>query len=741
MNAAELQPAPEIDEPARSGNAKTSRWADIRWGALAGVVTILGALIPLIFNRRFYFYDDTQTGAFGIWFEIGKKLLQGEWPLFSDAGWGAGNYAAEGQWGLWNPLIMLVGILANGAGNAVVFSTILKIGFLCVLSIGVFALCRNYGANRVWALTSAVAVPLAGFTVYMDSASWVTGLMVFALLPLTWVGLRWIKAGKNPILGLSFGYLLITIGYVHGTIMLVVVFVGLLLEFVITKKWQGIWRFLLAAVILGLVALAVYLPGVLTAPVTARAAAISNSGFLTPDLTGFASSWIGSSLPQISGWWGTFAPVPLLYISWCLPLLALIDFAKLRVVATSMVSLISVGVVSLALALAPSDMGPLRFPVRLTPYVVLCVLVVLAVVLTKTRVEKLSKLRILAILFMTLAGGYLAWAQNPMVRSHVRFLALAVIGILLVLWLIYGAKRRFVWLGRKGILAGTLVVFSLATASAQHYYFQASPLPDFGLPSQVSEYAKPLEKAQGVAFVAGNPANIGPEVWDESLVANSWYMNRTQVQNLYTPLMYAKYAEEFCQDSHGWTCQESADKLFSKDQATGKELVDLLSIDSVQLIRDTSDAGGNAIASRQPPQGWRLAERTDNTVLWVRDQPVLNTGDQVWSSPGTELTTVSNDSGKLVLRVDRVGEDGKAVLSRLDWPGYSVTNAQKASPLRGYLLQLDIPKDSVGKEITVLFEPPGWKLVIGSLLLALLMTLGWAVAAGVLRVRKARRSR
>jgi hypothetical protein len=225
---------------------------DTAYAAVAMIVTIIAALIPLLTNPRFYFYDDTQSGAFGIWFEIGEKLRSGEWPLFSDMGWGAGNYTAEGQWGLWNPIIMLIGVGASVTNSPVMFATILKISFLCLLSVGTFLLSREYKANRTWALIAGVAVPLTGFTVYMDAASWVTGLMVFALLPLTWYGLKRIIDGRNPLTGLIFGYLLITIGYVHGTIMLVLAFLGLLLEVWKGRSLAGLIRLLAAGSFWGL---------------------------------------------------------------------------------------------------------------------------------------------------------------------------------------------------------------------------------------------------------------------------------------------------------------------------------------------------------------------------------------------------------------------------------------------------------------------------------------------------------
>jgi hypothetical protein len=219
---------------------------------------------------------------------------------------------------------------------------------------------------------------------------------------------------------------------------------------------------------------------------------------------------------------------------------------------------------------------------------------------------------------------------------------------------------------------------------------------------------------------------LGPELWDETLLANSWYLNEHPVQNLYTPIMFKTYAEDLCLDPHGWTCPLAGAKLFTKDEVTGKPLVDLLSIDSVQLIREPGDEGTSKISSLVVPDGWHAAESTDNTVLWVRNIPQLDTGDVVWQSSGVELTTVAQDSGKAVFRVDALpASGGKAVLSRLNWPGYSTHGARLDDPLRGYLVQLDLNGSSVGSEITVEFQPPGWVAVVASMVSAWLLMVAW----------------
>ncbi|MEC5180765.1 hypothetical protein [Arthrobacter sp. CG_A4] len=701
---------------------------DFKWLAATVVAAFLGSLIPLVTNNRFYHYDDTQAGAFGIWFEIGTKLSAGEWPLFSDSAWGAGNYAAEGQWGIWNPLILLIGWLASGSANIVVFSTILKITCLCVLAAGTFLLARSYKAAPEWSAIAGVAVTLTGFTVYMDAASWVTGLMVFSILPLTWYGLRRMAFERaNPILALAPAYVLITIGYVHGTLMLVIVFVGLLLEAWLHTGRRGAVRLLLAGLVCGLIAMAVYLPGVLTASVTARSGGIVNSGFLTPDLTGLFTAWVPGSLPQVTGWWGVFATVPLLYVAWFLPVLAIVDYSKAKAAGRELTALWVVGLVALALTLAPSDLGPLRFPVRLMPYVSLTVLLVLAVLVSRFRVPVLSRGRMIITAAIVLSGLYLAWSQSPTIRLAALFGLLAGVGIASLLFVVYFPRLRPRFKG-PAVLAGGVLLVSMVLAAGQHMAFKAAPLPDYQMPDTPESYSRQLSGAQGGTFIVGDPTRLGPGIWNETLASNAWYLNSAEVQNLYSPIMFAKYAEDLCISSHGWTCGAAAEKLFQTDPTTGKVLADLLSVDTVQILRDP-DPLSNKAFNGAAPSGWREASRSADSVVWVRDQPQLNTGQLVWTSEGTTLSLVSESNQEIVIRVDRMGEaPGKAVLSRLAWPGYDADGAAVAAPLRGYLLEVDILAGSAGKTVTVRFDPPGWPVVVASIILALGISAAWSIA-------------
>ena len=116
----------------------------------------------------------------------------------------------------------------------------------------------------------------------------------------------------------------------------------------------------------------------------------------------------------------------------------------------------------------------------------------------------------------------------------------------------------------------------------------------------------------------------------------------------------------------------------------------------------------------------RVAEEAHHAI-----EPVV-TASTWWQSSGVELTTVAQDSGKATFRVDALpASGGKAVLSRLNWPGYSTQGASLDDPLRGYLVQLDLNGSSVGSVITVEFQPPGWVAVVASMISALLLMIAW----------------
>ncbi|TFC56438.1 hypothetical protein E3O68_04180 [Cryobacterium sp. TMB3-1-2] len=716
------------------------RLADLKWLALTALTVGVLALVPLIWNRRFYFQDDSENGAFGVWYHIGQNLLAGKLPVLNPSVWSSGNYLAEGQWGTWNPLIMLIGVGAYLGTNAVLFMTVLKVLLLIIAGCGVYLLARSYRAAPPLAYVAGFAVTLNGFTIYFDAPSWVTGLLVWALIPSFWVALRRLtQRSANPLPAFLVGYLIVTVGYVQGVFAIGFVLLAVGVDCLIRRHWAKAMRVVGVGVALVLVAVTVFLPGALTGSVTNRAVNIvGNDGMMSVDLGGIFSSTIATGYPQVSSWWwsGPTATSPVVYIAWFLPVLFFVDWRKALQNRAQVRDLTIVMSLSLLYVLLPTVIGPLRYPVRFMPYFALTLIVLTVVALSRAGVPRPGRNRIFGAAAVIIAAVYLSWAQLPPHYLALIFSGLvAILGLGAIWWLM---RRRPEHSSVWPTVAAVAVAVSLVLTAAQHYDTRSSPLSMNNVPADTSIAKGVLEGIEGDVIVVGDPLIYGadPAAWRETLMANMWYLSPAQVQNRYQLIGFAAYNSALCLQYLGGTCPELLTTLFEPREATGLLLVDQLSIDNIQILKAAFDDDDDEW--RTPPAGWSIERDTGLTVVWSRDEPVGFAGDVVWSSDGTSVETLSQTDTSVTMKVLSAPADGGTVaLSRLAWPGYSAENATlSTAPVDGFLLGVDIPQSSVGEVVTVTFQPPGWAIEVTAWLTALAGILIWTLLVSVGRLRR-----
>ncbi|MDQ0633327.1 hypothetical protein QFZ40_001236 [Arthrobacter pascens] len=720
-------------QPALSSSSRNRKWLLLT----AGSVLVL-SLIPLIFYSRFYFQDDTENGAYGVWYHLGESLFQGKVPVLNPSVWSSGNYIAEGQWGTWNPLVMLFGVLAYLSPNAVVLTTVLKVAMLIVAGMGTFVLARSYSVAPEWAFIAGIAVPLNGFTTYFDAPSWVTGALVWAIFPFLWAELRKLMSGKrNPFWAFITGYLIVTVGYVAGTVAIGFILLAVGVEALIRRAWRPAVRIAATGVSIGLVAVVVFLPGVLTAAVTTRGTTgIWNDDYMSIDFTSLLMAPIATAYPQLLSWWwsGTASTSPAAYIAWFLPAIAFISWSAFKKLSPELRDLFFFLAASAAFVLLPTTIGPLRYPARFMPYVAMASVLFVVVALARARRGSISRPSLYLALGLVALGAYLAWAQVP-----ARFFTITVCAVLVSValsamwWLLnHPEVKKHPWnkLGLRALslLAIGVLLATTATTLLQHRTSARSGLSIANQPADVSTYKGVLQGVQNDTIVVGDPLDYPQEkkTWEQTLMANAWYLSDANVLNRYQLVGFSKLNDLLCLRYLGGTCPELIDKLFDRRAETGLLLVDELHIDNIQILKESFNKPQVAMASNnyvsrdeeveipKVPEGWHVAAETDGTILWSRNVPLGPAGGVTWTDSGTKLSEVSRDDTKVVLKVDDVPENGgRAALSRLPWPGYSVEGAQMLQrPVGGYLLGLKIPADAKGKLITISFEPPGWRIGI-----------------------------
>ncbi|KKX96243.1 hypothetical protein [Microbacterium sp. Ag1] len=717
---------PHLTKSPRRALSSVTASATFWWAASLLTVAVI-CVIRVVRAPRFFFWDDSQLGAYGQWYGLGDRLLNGDLSLLSPGSWQGGNYLAEGQWGIFNPLTWLIAIGTHAVDNALIYTTIVKVVLLLLLATGAFLLARSYGAAPWWAALAGVIAATGGQTIFMDAPSWVTGLQNIAMFALSWWALRRHLDGKmGPWLYILFAYLLVTAGYVFGVIELAVLLLAIVVERAIVRDWVNVTRVLLVGVYTALVAVLIYLPGLLTSPVTARASAdILNDQFLNMDLGDLATSVITTATSSVRGYWGDLVPVPLQYVSWLIPLLVLCgswrrSLASLKIPAIMLVF-------SVALVVGPSVIGPLRYPARMMPYVVLAVAVIIAVVASNGMPRRVDPRRAWIAVGLTVVSGWLAWAAQPASWKWV-LLATVLQG---AVFLLLAAR------GRLGVLvssgprkAGVLLVASLLVMVPQIVKYPTSPLGNFNVPSSVSTMRDVAADWDPGIFTVGDVYSLqfgAPGSYEESLLANLWYVTGKEAASVYTVLPFKAFSEKLCVDLRGWTCPDAFDALF--EETDGQTLADDMSLNTVVVVKgDGLERIGSA------PAGWSVEDR-EFTWLLTRDEPVDRAGGIARTSGDAEVSLVSRDDMSVTVHVDSVGErGGSVVFSRLAWPGYSANGGQIADPDLGFLLTLDLSKEDAGKDITVTFRPPGWNLELASAGGAVLA----AIAAGVIWFRRRR---
>lgn len=699
----------------RKGRRTRAAWV------LAVAVTLVGAgLAPLLQDPRYYFYGDTQAAYYGWWFHLGQQVRDGNWPILDLQSWRAGNFIAEGQWGLFSPLVIGIGLLATVTGNVLLLATAVKFALTLVGSLGVFALVRSYQAPFAAAYVAAVAAPMGGMTQYLDLPSWGAGLMIWALLPWVWWAIRRTMLGStNPFPALFLGYLLVTVGYVYGTIMVILVILACLLDTWVARDKAAALRVFVIGVVCGLVATAVYLPGILSVGVTIRNSEFGGLGgkFTTDPLAMFTSV-----LPTASVHGTSLHLLPYGYAVWFLPVLLWLDFAKLRKTWRPLAGLVLITVVTLLIVDGPSRMGALRWPLRLQTFLVQMLVVLCVVLVSRYVVRRPSRARLGASLLWVLLAGVVAVFRAPSFwAAHLVSVALVGLGLGL-LWRMLGADRR-----RLPALAAIAGAFTVVLSVGQYLYYPVPPSPERNMPAHLADYQEQLPNAVGDVMLVGDQVPglaAEPAQTRAFLTGSAWYLNPHPVQNTYTAISFETYYDRYCISYTGATCPEALDALFSTEPTTGKRRVDLLAVSTLLLVRaDFPDSRLQA-----PPAGWHVAGSTRCSVTWVRDHPVPTAGGPVWASDGTSVSQVSSDDRTLRLQVGRVPVGGgRVVLSRLAWPGYDTDTGHLASPVDDYLVTLDLPESSAGKTVTVHFSPPGWALEVTCWWIGVLVGLGWSV--------------
>ena len=367
---------------------------------------VLGAaisLIPCIFNPRFYFIDDTQNEFMPAFYNIGRSLRWGAFPVLTLTNWLGGNYLAEYQYALFNPVSLLTYLILPSISSLSEAAAGLACFYQAILAAGVYVLARNYGINRPAAWLAAVTIVTNNFIGYWFAAAWLPLLVATAWFVWAWAYL--IKSHESSLewfAGVFFSYLMMSAGSPHTDI--VFGFLSLLLFFYSLSKREYSKAFAVGSVVLAatLLCMPSFIPVLSVIGIMGRSHEVFNEAFLVPnlyDLLALSSPFSQGFMHLYSYPLDSMVPhngvlpaytsfrrmsTPFLYCAWYIfPLLPLISFKKIDWRDPSIVIL-----ATMACALAVGTQGPdhltiLMAPFRFVPYFHIAVVILFLKLLTQ----------------------------------------------------------------------------------------------------------------------------------------------------------------------------------------------------------------------------------------------------------------------------------------------------------------------------------------------------------------------
>ncbi len=697
---------------------RRQRWS---WGGLTTLVVLVSYALILVQNRRFFYSDDTESGAVPNWIALGRMLRSGELPSISPDQWMGGNWAVEGQGGLWNPVQVIINLIAPSIDNLSLFSAAVKCVFAVILALGTYRVALEYGARAPWAAVAGAAVPLAGFSLFYDEASWVTALTSMAWVAQAWASaLRYARGHSGPVPAFAFFYLAISVGYPHAAIA-----AGLLTGCVVIGERinQGRWlpglRLAAAAAAAAACGALTFLPGLLSSSVTWRSGQgnLYNDNFLTAPWSETLTASLPSSVPSIQAWFGEVQPWPVTYVAWFLiPALALIDWAGARRSLRGLSSAVIFLGVMFVMTDGPSSLGALRWPARWLPFVAMTMLVLACALLSKHGIARPSRARLGVAVLLVGVQVFRGFSADPtLLRRHV----LVGVGLVVAGAVVLVVAR----LGGHRAVAATLLLSSLPVL-----WFQMTRYPYhsfWNLPASTSQAQAAFPHYPGLTLQLGSRDLVPVQdrsitgAWDSLVFGNYAKTLNLNYVNSYTSIGYATFSSLLCMGYDGSTCPDAYLKLFSTEPTTGKTFADLMMLDRVVLQR----AQYPGVIGQPPPAGWQWQGGNYESLVLVRTSgPVSRVDGRVVSSQGVTSTLVNESDASGTYRIDSTA-GGRVIFSRLAWPGYRAAVDGKPVPVTsvgGSFLAVDVPAGMNGT-LTVSFRPPGTSLGLAGIALGLLV--------------------
>lgn len=685
-------------------------WLAVTAGAIGGAFAVVGAI-----NPRFFYVGDKQDQFVPVMIHIGNRLRDGQLPVIEPALGPSGNFALDPQYGVFDPVHWLVALAMSSAPNVVWASFGWSAAFLLVFGVGTTALLLRLGTDGWWATAGGLASATSGLVFYWLATSWISTLFSVAWLPWWLCAVHARRTSPAVVAAVSVTALLVVAGgwpvaYVFAAAAMAGVAVEAWARRPATGRAADWLRPLLvrmtasgAGATVGLLTL---VPLVSAMDYTVRHDEVTETGLLVPNLADVLAFMAPTLRGEIETFRSESLAEPVFFAGWfVVVLLWTTPWSRAILRAPGVLSALVPLVVTLLLTQSPSNLGPLRWPLRHLVAVHLFLIVVAVAAARSSERLRTHAGRIAAIAATVVAGGLLAWFRAPEASGHLLGTAAVLVACLGVV-----AALRI----RPGQAGAVALALSLALLAGN---FARAPEPvatDRGYPAVPEEPALDLSGREPALVLHNSPSGAAREWFRQGIgIGMARLPTGTPVQPGYSSIGQQGWWDRFCVlSAHGYTCPEAARHLFRTEPSTGQRWIDLLGLRTVVVEEGDHLENWRSAATA----GWSRIERSRDFAVFAR------TG----SAPGPgRVTAILGAADVRSLEVaDReqsyaVSAPSGATLIFRDpfWPGYQATLEGQSVEVRSFretLTAVRLPPGANGT-LTVRYDPLDWRTVGGCL--------------------------
>lgn len=676
----------------------------LRCWALAAVplVALLG--IIALAKPRYFWIGDAEVQYAATFHYIGQQLLAGELSWLVPWQGSSANLLLDAQYGLTNPFSWAQSIVISRFDNLQLASFTLFVGYLLLLQGGAIAWLLRLGARGGWAVLGGFAAASGGYVLGSDNFP-----VLLSLAFLAWLG--WALAAQQHSAWHAVAITVTTFGAMASgapftTAAAVLLLTAAVVDAYVAGDRRGAVGRLLPALAGALLALPSIVFTAFAFSWTLRQGGSENSALYVPGLADVLNSGSATAGLNMHHFRGSVALGMLVVAGGLgLALLPLVNWPARWWRRPGAITLAATLLTILVLTQGPSDLGPLRWPVRyLGAYqVLLAVGVAAAFGLFGVRT---TRGRIGAAFAIWAAFGYVTFARSPQFLPQ-HLLSIALAGVLV--GVVALARPRWAPWGAVGLCF--LVMLWAA--------FGQPPGPratSWGQPTSVAAYQQPLGTQPERSLVLyPHQMNASAAAQQGVFVGQNYLLGPARAGLGYSSVGQRYSAELMCTAINGATCPEGVDRMLQTEPTTGRQWIELLGVDTITAHRSFVAALREGL-----PSSWREEQQTTDFVVFRRSADPRLVGRISAMPEQASATAMAVGDTSSTYDIESPG-GGPVVFADVYWPGYTAAwNGEPlvVEPLGNALVAVEVP--SGAGTLTVEYRPAGTGVAVG------------AVGAGVL---------